>query len=71
MRRPLQAIAARVDRLAAEHIAEAPPPDATEYELFLWTVKHYGLARILTEGWDRDDRDRSPSRRRRRHNADT
>ena len=68
MRRPLQAIAARVDRLAAEHIAEAPPPDATEDELFLWAVKHYGLARILAEPLERTDRDRSRARRR-RHNA--
>jgi hypothetical protein len=64
MRRPLQAIALRVERLAADQVVEALPPDATEYEQFLWAVRHHGLARLLTGLWEQPDRDRSPSRRR-------
>ena len=65
MRRPLQALAARVDRLAAEHLADGPAPEPDDPAFMAWVVKHYGLARLLAETSEHTDRDRPPARRRR------
>src|SRR5262249_43944941 len=46
----LQKIAARVERLAAEHAVDEPAPAPDDPHFMAWAVEHYGLARLLDGG---------------------
>jgi len=65
MRRSLERTAARVERLAAEHVVDEPAPAPDDPHFMVWAVQHYGLARLLTDVWEREVRHTPPSRRRR------
>ena len=68
--RSLQAIAARVDKLALAHRVDEDEPDPDDPHYMAWAVERYGLAQLLAELLEREDRPTARARRRRRNGDD-